>query len=52
MGMLGLKIDVDTYWGMRNGVPRLLRTLRDFHIQGTFFKHWTGQLGTGDAAAH
>src|SRR5690606_36521131 len=37
MGMLGLKIDVDTYWGMRNGVPRLLRTLRDFHIQGTFF---------------
>ncbi|MBP1710202.1 MAG: hypothetical protein H6Q49_404 [Deltaproteobacteria bacterium] len=37
MGMLGLKIDVDTYWGMRNGVPRLLRTLRDFHVQGTFF---------------
>jgi hypothetical protein len=37
MGMLGLKIDVDTYWGMRNGVPRLLQTLKDFHIQGTFF---------------
>jgi peptidoglycan/xylan/chitin deacetylase (PgdA/CDA1 family) len=37
MGMLGLKIDVDTYWGMRNGVPRLLRTLKDFHVQGTFF---------------
>ncbi|MEN6509620.1 MAG: 4-deoxy-4-formamido-L-arabinose-phosphoundecaprenol deformylase, partial [Smithella sp.] len=35
--MLGLKIDVDTYWGMRNGVPRLLRTLKDFHVQGTFF---------------
>jgi hypothetical protein len=37
MGMLGLKIDVDTYWGMRNGVPRLLRTLKDFHVRGTFF---------------
>jgi len=37
MGMLGLKIDVDTYWGMRNGVPRLLRILRDFQVQGTFF---------------
>lgn len=35
--MLGLKIDVDTYWGMENGVPNLLRTLKDFHIKGTFF---------------
>jgi len=35
--MLGLKIDVDTYWGMKNGVPRLLRTLRDFQAKGTFF---------------
>jgi undecaprenyl phosphate-alpha-L-ara4FN deformylase len=37
MGILGLKIDVDTYWGMKNGVPRILRTLRDFHVKGTFF---------------
>jgi undecaprenyl phosphate-alpha-L-ara4FN deformylase len=37
MSMLGLKIDVDTYWGMREGVPRLLRTLREFNLQGTFF---------------
>ncbi|MRR15810.1 MAG: hypothetical protein EG826_05070 [Deltaproteobacteria bacterium] len=37
MGMLGLKIDVDTYWGMQNGVPRLLQTLRDFQVKGTFF---------------
>ncbi|MEE9911116.1 MAG: polysaccharide deacetylase family protein [Deltaproteobacteria bacterium] len=28
---------MDTYWGMKNGVPRLLRTLKDFHVQGTFF---------------
>jgi len=37
MSMLGLKIDVDTYWGMKNGVPRLLETLKDFGIKGTFF---------------
>lgn len=37
MGMLGLKIDVDTYWGMKNGVPRLLRILKDFGVKGTFF---------------
>jgi undecaprenyl phosphate-alpha-L-ara4FN deformylase len=37
MGMLGLKIDVDTYWGMKNGVPRLLRILKDFQVKGTFF---------------
>lgn len=37
MGMLGLKIDVDTYWGMKNGVPRLLRVLKDFQVKGTFF---------------
>jgi len=35
--MLGLKIDVDTYWGMKNGVPRLLNTLKDFGVKGTFF---------------
>jgi hypothetical protein len=35
--MLGLKIDVDTYWGMKNGVPCLLQTLKDFNLKGTFF---------------
>ena len=37
MEMLGLKIDVDTYWGMKNGVPRLLQALKDFQVKGTFF---------------
>lgn len=37
MGMLGLKIDVDTYWGMKEGVPRLLQTLKEFNLTGTFF---------------
>jgi hypothetical protein len=37
MPMLGLKIDVDTYWGMKQGVPRLLHTLEEFNIKGTFF---------------
>jgi len=37
MGMLGLKIDVDTYEGMKKGVPRLLQTLKEFNIKGTFF---------------
>ena len=35
--MLGLKIDVDTYWGMKNGVPSLLQTLKEFNLKGTFF---------------
>lgn len=37
MPMLGLKIDVDTYWGMKNGVPSLLKTLKQFNLKGTFF---------------
>jgi hypothetical protein len=37
MPMLGLKIDVDTYWGMKNGVPCLLQTLKKFNFKGTFF---------------
>jgi len=37
MAMLGLKIDVDTYWGMKNGVPCLLQTLKEFNFKGTFF---------------
>jgi len=35
--ILGLKIDVDTYQGMKKGVPRLLRALSDLEIKGTFF---------------
>lgn len=35
--MLGLKIDIDTYWGMKNGVPCLLQTLKQFNLKGTFF---------------
>ncbi len=35
--VLGLKIDVDTYQGMKNGVPRLLDILGDFGLKGTFF---------------
>jgi len=37
MAILGLKIDVDTYWGMKNGVPCLLQTLKEFNFKGTFF---------------
>ena len=37
MGMLGLKIDVDTHQGMRQGVPRLLATLSEFGMHATFF---------------
>lgn len=35
--MLGLKIDVDTYEGMKKGVPHLLQTLKEFNLKGTFF---------------
>lgn len=34
---LGLKIDVDTYEGMRKGVPRLLDSLSELAIKGTFY---------------
>ena len=37
MAMLGLKIDIDTYWGMKNGLPCLLQTLKEFNFKGTFF---------------
>jgi undecaprenyl phosphate-alpha-L-ara4FN deformylase len=37
MGLLGLKIDVDTYQGMKQGVPRLLQTLKEYQVKGTFF---------------
>jgi len=35
--VLGLKIDVDTYAGMKQGVPRLLSILSSFGIQATFY---------------
>jgi len=35
--ILGLKVDVDTYLGMKRGVPRLLRILKSFDIRATFF---------------
>jgi undecaprenyl phosphate-alpha-L-ara4FN deformylase len=35
--VLGIKIDVDTYHGMKNGVPRLLNILGKHDIKGTFF---------------
>ena len=35
--LLGLKIDVDTYWGMKQGVPSLLRTLGELGVKGTFY---------------
>jgi peptidoglycan/xylan/chitin deacetylase (PgdA/CDA1 family) len=35
--VLGIKIDVDTYHGMKNGVPRLLDILENHEIKSTFF---------------
>ena len=35
--LLGLRIDVDTYEGMREGVPRLLEILGAAGIKGTFY---------------
>ena len=35
--ILGLKIDVDTYQGMKRGVPRLLSLLRDEGLRATFY---------------
>ena len=35
--ILGIKIDVDTYQGMKNGVPRLLDILGTYDIKGSFF---------------
>lgn len=37
MTVLGLRIDVDTYDGLRVGVPRLLELLRGLGVQATFF---------------
>lgn len=35
--ILGLKIDVDTFQGMRRGVPRLLALLRELDLRATFY---------------
>ena len=35
--IIGLKIDVDTYEGMKNGAPTLLDLLRQFSIKASFF---------------
>jgi undecaprenyl phosphate-alpha-L-ara4FN deformylase len=35
--VLGIKIDVDTYTGMKKGVPRILDILDQFSVKGTFF---------------
>jgi peptidoglycan/xylan/chitin deacetylase (PgdA/CDA1 family) len=35
--ILGLKIDVDTYQGMKMGVPRLLAVLKDEGLKATFY---------------
>ncbi|MFH2044238.1 MAG: polysaccharide deacetylase family protein [Pseudomonadota bacterium] len=35
--VLGIKIDVDTYQGMKKGVPRILDILNRFNIRATFY---------------
>lgn len=35
--LLGIKVDVDTYRGMEEGVPRLVRTFSTHHIRASFF---------------
>ncbi|MBI3480853.1 MAG: 4-deoxy-4-formamido-L-arabinose-phosphoundecaprenol deformylase [Nitrosomonadales bacterium] len=37
MKQIALKVDVDTYRGTREGVPRLVETLQRFDAQATFF---------------
>ena len=32
-----IKIDVDTFTGLKKGVPALLELLEDFNIKATFF---------------
>ncbi len=35
--VLGLRVDVDTHEGMRDGVPKLLDVLRSAEVKGTFY---------------
>ncbi len=35
--VIGLKVDVDTFWGMRQGVPALLSLFKKYDIHGSFF---------------
>jgi len=35
--LLGIKVDVDTYRGMRDGVPRLVRIFSEWNIKASFF---------------
>ena len=35
--LLGLRVDVDTHAGMRDGVPRLLDVLADAGVRATFY---------------
>ncbi len=37
MPVLALKVDVDTYQGMRDGLPRVVRVLERFNVAGSFF---------------
>jgi undecaprenyl phosphate-alpha-L-ara4FN deformylase len=37
MKKIALKIDVDTYRGTREGVPRLVEVLQRQHAQASFF---------------